>query len=448
MNPDIERGTNFQYKNGYPDVRLIAMGSLDNQNDPQLQIIADIIYGSLMFKRHENKRIADLSIELRILDLDNDEHIVHSKRFSYDQSTEDYQLTKSQDKFTLQREIGIDPGNYRVMLTLIDQNTDKRSTRISTANVPDPTTDNSTLTNIRMLGKEVEKQKNEWNPITTYDVPGKLDSVKFNYQVLKRSDQNLVLDSKLIKFKTDTSYAKPMNRAFVNTPALFDEGINYDKREVIQSNKRVLAQNGVISIEYNFPKLPQGNYRFIVVAKEGHRELYKARDFSIKSDNYPTLKSAQELASPLIYLMNRKEYSDLMAIEDQDSLKSQVDRFWLRELGNKSKARAVIELYYERVEEANKHFSNFKEGWKTDRGMVYILFGPPWYQEEYHQGVRWSYTYDMSDSDMNFNFLQVKVQSEYFPFEHYVLDREQSYYTILNRQKQLWLSGRILERKI
>ena len=35
----------------------------------------------------------------------------------------------------------------------------------------------------------------------------------------------------------------------------------------------------------------------------------------------------------------------------------------------------------EEIEEANKQFSNYKEGWKTDMGMMYILFGPPWYIE-------------------------------------------------------------------
>jgi hypothetical protein len=36
-----------------------------------------------------------------------------------------------------------------------------------------------------------------------------------------------------------------------------------------------------------------------------------------------------------------------------------------------------MEQYYARVEYANKHFSHFMEGWRTDMGMVYIMFGPP-----------------------------------------------------------------------
>jgi len=36
-----------------------------------------------------------------------------------------------------------------------------------------------------------------------------------------------------------------------------------------------------------------------------------------------------------------------------------------------------MEEYYRRVDFANANFGTFIEGWKTDRGMVYIVLGPP-----------------------------------------------------------------------
>lgn len=33
--------------------------------------------------------------------------------------------------------------------------------------------------------------------------------------------------------------------------------------------------------------------------------------------------------------------------------------------------------YYRRLAYANEHFGDHREGWKTDRGRVYILYGPP-----------------------------------------------------------------------
>ena len=37
----------------------------------------------------------------------------------------------------------------------------------------------------------------------------------------------------------------------------------------------------------------------------------------------------------------------------------------------------LMEEYYRRVSYANENFDGWKDGWETDRGMVYILFGPP-----------------------------------------------------------------------
>ena len=37
----------------------------------------------------------------------------------------------------------------------------------------------------------------------------------------------------------------------------------------------------------------------------------------------------------------------------------------------------IMEEYYGRVWYANEHFDSWQSGWESDRGMIYILFGPP-----------------------------------------------------------------------
>ena len=37
----------------------------------------------------------------------------------------------------------------------------------------------------------------------------------------------------------------------------------------------------------------------------------------------------------------------------------------------------LMDEYYKRVLYANENFDGWKDGWETDRGMIYILFGPP-----------------------------------------------------------------------
>jgi len=37
----------------------------------------------------------------------------------------------------------------------------------------------------------------------------------------------------------------------------------------------------------------------------------------------------------------------------------------------------AFEEYYSRIDYANKNFKSYTDGWMTDKGMVYIIFGPP-----------------------------------------------------------------------
>ena len=42
-----------------------------------------------------------------------------------------------------------------------------------------------------------------------------------------------------------------------------------------------------------------------------------------------------------------------------------------------SERNEIFEEYYRRVNYANEAFSHYVEGWRTDRGMVFIILGPP-----------------------------------------------------------------------
>lgn len=91
-------------------------------------------------------------------------------------------------------------------------------------------------------------------------------------------------------------------------------------------------------------------------------------------DYYPLLKRPEQLITPLRYLCSNREFDELMQSEDA---KLAVDQFWLSIAGNEQRAVELIQKYYGRVEEANRMFSSYKEGWKTDRGMIYIIYGKP-----------------------------------------------------------------------
>jgi GWxTD domain-containing protein len=443
----VDKGSNYNYIPGFPELRVASTGYIDENNSAFINIASEIVYGSLLYKKRDSIFIASASISYQILDLDDSNNIIPLKEQEIRLTDRTNKLSFDQSTYKVEENFKVNPGNFKVITTIVDNNTGKQMNRTAEIFIPDPTSSIKHITNIKVLKKEASAEA-IYSPVTTYDIQNDIDSLRFVFQITNgNSTEPLTINTRLIKFDSDTSYAKPMNYTNYNSGSIQYKGIDYSESEEINTNRRVITTTGNIFIEFTFPKLERGNYRFEVTSNlDEENELYKARDFSIKSSNYPSLKNPFELAKPLFYLMSKKEYDELMSIEDEVLLKKAIDKFWLSNIQNSQIARGVIQLFYERVEEANKQFSNFKEGWKTDMGMMYILFGPPWFVESSLNRTVWHYSYNTSDPEKNFYFEAPKIQSKFFPFDNYLLERSPNYYSTQYQQIEAWRSGVILKR--
>jgi len=448
MNPDVERGSMYQFQDGYPEVRMDAIGLLDEQDNPYISVTAEIVYGSLVYRTMEGQTFAQVTIEIRVNEKEGD--YSNTSRDQLDILTEDSSGYQNQEVFSYQKELDVEPGNYDVEVSVTDNSSGRTVVRNTETLIPDPESPVTNLTSIRLSGKIVGQNNGTYTPITTYDVPSRLDSLKFVFQVTNNDMEDpLTVNASLLKFEADTTAARRLSYNNYSTSSIEYQGVDVRDPEEIDSNVRRLDQAGSVLIEFKYDLLDRGNYRFEVetVDQEGET-IYRARDFAIKSENYPSVASAREMAAPLIYIMDEDNHEEMMSISDPDSLKEAIDRFWLSNVGSQNRARSVINLYYERVEQANKQFSNFKEGWKTDMGMIYILFGPPWYVDRTLNRMQWSYSYDRNDPRRNFYFERNRIPNEYFPFNHYIVQRSQSYFNLVYQQTELWRSGAILESNL
>jgi hypothetical protein len=81
-----------------------------------------------------------------------------------------------------------------------------------------------------------------------------------------------------------------------------------------------------------------------------------------------------------------------------------------------------MKTYFRRVEMANEFFTSYKEGWKTDRGMIYIIFGPP--DEVYKFFDREVWKYDNIYNKVTFDFAK---SATIFDPDNYVLVRDDKY---------------------
>ncbi|WP_201979790.1 GWxTD domain-containing protein [Hymenobacter rubidus] len=95
----------------------------------------------------------------------------------------------------------------------------------------------------------------------------------------------------------------------------------------------------------------------------------------VAANQYPALTTAAELIEPLRYLTTSQERQKLTDAPDP---KRAVDKFWLDiAQGNHNLGKDLIRRYYGRVTAANRLFAAHKAGWLTDRGLLYVVLGPP-----------------------------------------------------------------------
>ncbi len=137
--------------------------------------------------------------------------------------------------------------------------------------------------------------------------------------------------------------------------------------------------------------------------------------------HFPKITMAKEMLQPLIYLTTSAEREKLFNAVDP---KKAVDDFWIGVAGERHLARELIRTYYGRVEHANKLYTSHKAGWTTDRGMIYLIYGPP--SDISKVGNTETWIYRESDLQPYTKFVFTKKQNN-FTENHYELIRRREY---------------------
>ncbi len=154
-------------------------------------------------------------------------------------------------------------------------------------------------------------------------------------------------------------------------------------------------------------------------------------------ESFPKVKDWDEMVQMVTYISTRKEHETLLLAEDK---KRALDEYWITLTRNPEIAQELIRNYFRMVEFANILFTDFKEGWKTDRGMVYIVMGPPQEVNFFLDREVWTYSGMDETSKIKFTFARAKtILSPHF----YTLNRSRAYQPIWFKNISQWRSGKM-----
>ncbi len=175
-------------------------------------------------------------------------------------------------------------------------------------------------------------------------------------------------------------------------------------------------------------------------AVEDTIEMKNGFGFMIVDNRFPLMTKPEKLIRPIYYMSTSKEIANL---NESMNFKQALDRYFLTmTAGNQALAKRIIKTYYHRVEDANRLFTSYKEGWKTDKGMVYIVLGPPSKVQRSRDREIWLYSQNQNFSEIIFTFVRKPNQ---FTESNYELVRYPEYQAYWYPFVEAWRTGNVLE---
>lgn len=96
-----------------------------------------------------------------------------------------------------------------------------------------------------------------------------------------------------------------------------------------------------------------------------------------------TLKELDEqykqwLNEDVVYIISPEERNAFLQLDTNEEREQFIEQFWLRRSSNPDLPENDFkEEHYRRIAYANEHYASGIPGWKTDRGRMYIMWGPP-----------------------------------------------------------------------
>ncbi len=127
-------------------------------------------------------------------------------------------------------------------------------------------------------------------------------------------------------------------------------------------------------------QLPQGNYELAISITDGVNAQSRVHPFRVRWLNMPrSLRDFQLAINALEYVATKEEMGDLRAMF-ASNLKERFEEFWKkRDPTPKTAFNEATAEYYRRVDYTMENFGTLKgtDGYKTDRGKIYILYGQP-----------------------------------------------------------------------
>ncbi len=327
----------------------------------RLDVYVEFPFEKLDFKRSKDEaNIYSSDIDLTIQIKDSYGQDIYNKVYKekiITPKTETEYL--SQNSKIITENYYLTPGHYKLKVSAYEQSTQKSSSNERDITIRDFLSDPITFSDIMILSKYSE-DKNRKN--ITPDISRNVSYV-----------DTFFLFFFMYKNNTDTKIGINCN--------IFDskKDLIFNTNDTLTSDNGLEFQNQVF-LKIPLPNLNFDNYNVEITASGPVSSSKITTTFMSMNTDFPiSLNNIDVLISQLQYIANDKEMDYMKAGKSDEEKRKRFLEFWKsKDPSPFSKKNEVMVEYYRRMNYANKHFTTiYSEGWKSDMGMIFVIFGMP-----------------------------------------------------------------------
>lgn len=435
------------YQPGLPNFEMETIASW-KEGKPGIDVYLNIPYRSVSFVRVSSGFAAAFTTSAQV-ETKEGQQLVTEQEWVDSVNVDTYEATQRLEAMTLTKRVSVAPGVYQITISVNDRTTRKGAVRSQDLEVFSLDSGKPQLTDMWLEGATGTGQL---QPVVMLHVPSNIDSLQtvsllYNAEGASRANAELFV----VRLLCDTSVA--LQPYVFSSPegSLVARGIDHEKHDTVSVQRKELSPLlREMPIVFRLPALGRGVYlldeRVTVLTAADAKDsvvLNQRYDLAVNGVNFPRPSTLDELIEALPYVAREGELQAMTKAQTTQEKRREFELFWLKLGGSQQGAANLIKQYYSRVQEANMLFTTYKEGWKTDRGMVYIVMGPPASVSTRLNREYWMYGYDEQDVTSLYIFERSGNLGLLSVFPNYVLVHQPYYTTNWERQVNRWRTGSI-----
>ena len=322
----------------------------------RLDIFVQVPYNTLQFIKSGGMFVSNFSITVSVFDEDK-EHLIAEKTWSDKLEAADFNQTVSKENYNLSmKSFYLKPGKYSIRTALSDKESRNEFPVERIVNVRDLTAPLAVSDIMLISNRSVVDGKNKIVPDVKRNVATQKDGLPLFYEIYSDSSMPVSIEYKISSSKGENIFDSTESRT-----------VNAGRTQIFHT-----IRDSSFSLGYYNLKILLKNNNDDVIASS-------SKSFFSRWAGVPTTVTDLDKAiDQLIYIGTS---SDIDYIEEAKTKEEKMKRymeFWKKKDPTpNTEENEVFDEYYRRIAYANEHFSHYIEGWRTDRGMVFILLGPP-----------------------------------------------------------------------